>query len=224
VLQDAEITEVARSQVKELPQGETTESIPVNHPDTGYTLYLQGTDTGFDERARYRLLGQVISSPFYEELRTNRQLGYIVYATPFEMLEMPALGLVVQSPEASADDIDQAVSEFSDAFEERLSSLSDSDLEREKQAVISKLEEQDRQLSDVSERFWREIDRGATGFDSRDRLVAAVKAVDREQLLEVYRRAVLERNRALRVTTDSPGEETAASPQARQRPSEAPAG
>lgn len=224
VLQDTEITEVARSQVKELPQGETTESIPVNHPDTGYTLYLQGTDTGFDERARYRLLGQVISSPFYEELRTNRQLGYIVYATPFEMLEMPALGLVVQSPEASADDIDQAVSEFSDAFEERLSSLSDSDLAREKQAVISKLEEQDRQLSEVSERFWREIDRGATDFDSRDRLVAAVKAVDREQLLEVYRRAVLERNRALRVTTDSPGEETAASPQARQRPSEAPAG
>lgn len=224
VLRDAEITEVTRSQVKTLPEGETTETIPVNHPDTGYTLYLQGDDTGFDERARFRLLGQVISSPFYEELRTNRQLGYIVYATPFEMLETPALGLVVQSPEASAEEIDQAVSEFSDAFEERLSSLSDSDLEREKQAVISKLEEQDRQLGEVSERFWREIDRGATGFDSRDRLVAAVKAVDREQLMEVYRRAVLERNRALRVTTDSPDEETSASPQARQRPSEAPAG
>lgn len=224
VLRDADITEVTRSSVKALTPGETVETISVDHPDTGYTLYLQGDDTGFKERAAFRVLGQVISSPFYEEIRTNRQLGYIVYATPFEMLEMPAVGLVVQSPEASAADIDEAVSEFSVAFEEKLAAASDEDIEREKQAVISKLQEQDRQLGEVSERFWREIDREATGFDSRERLVKAVKAVDREQLLDTYRATLVERQRALRVITDLTAGDTAASPQARQRPSEAPEG
>ncbi|MEX2474401.1 insulinase family protein [Marinobacter sp.] len=224
VLQGAEITEVPRSTVKSLNDGETIVPMAVNHPDTGYTLYLQGENTSFPERAAFRLLGQIISSPFYEELRTNRQLGYIVYATPFEMLETPALGLVVQSPEASADEINQAVEEFSDTFEEHLGSLSDDELEREKQAVISKLLEQDRKLGEVSERFWREIDREATGFDSRERMVDAVKGVTRAQLVEIYRSAVLERQRALRVITDSPDEETAASQPVRPHPSEAPTG
>ncbi|MBS8239767.1 peptidase M16 [Marinobacter lipolyticus] len=223
VLQQAAITDVPRSKVRALPKTETVVPLTVDHPDTGYTLYMQGRHDGFDERAAFRLLGQIISSPFYEEIRTNRQLGYIVYATPFEMLEMPALGLVVQSPEASAQEIDQAIAEFSSDFEETLSDLSDTELEREKQAVISKLKEQERTLGEISERFWREIDRGATDFDSRERLVEAVKAVDQEQLLDIYRSAALERHRALQVITTPPDEETAASPQARPRPSEAPA-
>ncbi|MGF2686457.1 insulinase family protein [Marinobacter sp. DUT-3] len=201
VLNGAAITEVPRSTVRQLPEGESVVPLSVDHPDTGYTLYMQGDNTGFSERAAFRLLGQIISSPFYEEIRTTRQLGYIVYATPFEMLETPALGFVVQSPEASGEEIDQAVREFSDTFEERLSSLSDSDLEREKQAVISQLMEQDRTLGAVSERFWREIDREATNFDSREQLVKAVKAVDRDQLIKTYRKAVLDREHALRVVT-----------------------
>ncbi|WP_297797037.1 insulinase family protein [uncultured Marinobacter sp.] len=201
VLDGAEITEVPRSIVRRLPEGESIVPLSVDHPDTGYTLYMQGNNTGFSERAAFRLLGQIISSPFYEEIRTTRQLGYIVYATPFEMLETPALGFVVQSPQASGKEIDQAIREFSSAFEERLTTISDSDLAREKQAVISQLMEQDRTLGAVSERFWREIDREVTSFDSREQLVKAVKAVDRDELLETYREAVLDRQHALRVVT-----------------------
>ncbi len=201
MLNGDEITEVPRSIVRQRPKGESVVPLSVDHPDTGYTLYMQGDNTGFRERAAFRLLGQIISSPFYEEIRTTRQLGYIVYATPFEMLETPALGFVVQSPEASDEEIDQAVREFSDTFEERLATISDSDLAREKQAVISQLMEQDRTLGEVSERFWREIDREATNFDSREQLVRAVKSISREQLTETYRKAVLDRERALRVVT-----------------------
>ncbi|EON90842.1 protease III [Marinobacter lipolyticus SM19] len=201
VLNGAEITEVPRSIVRQLPKGESVVPLSVDHPDTGYTLYMQGDNTGFRERAAFRLLGQIISSPFYEEIRTTRQLGYIVYATPFEMLETPALGFVVQSPKASEEEIDQAVREFSDTFEERLATISDSDLAREKQAVISQLMEQDRTLGEISERFWREIDREASNFDSREQLVRAVKTISRDQLIETYRKAVLDRERALRVVT-----------------------
>jgi len=205
VLRDSRFADVPRSQVRQLPEMETDVSLAVDHPDTGYTLYMQGNNTSFDERARYRLLGQIISSPFYEEIRTNRQLGYIVYATPFEMLETPALGFVVQSPSASQNEIDQAVREFSDGFEGVLSGLTDERLDREKQAVISKLLEQDRQLGDISSRYWREIDRGVATFDSREQLAAAVKNVTRQALLDTFRKSVLERNQALRVVTGGNG-------------------
>ncbi|KPP97159.1 insulinase family protein [Marinobacter sp. HL-58] len=201
VLDDSDMTTVERSKVRGLPDGQTDLPIDVDHPDTGYTLYVQGRNTGFEERAAFRLLGQIISSPFYEELRTNRQLGYIVYATPFELLETPALGFVVQSPEASSDDIDKAVTEFSATFRDTLSDMSSKDLEREKQAVISKLMEKDRRLGEISERFWREIDRGQTGFDSREKLAEAIRQVSRESLLDILDNQVIERKRALRVFT-----------------------
>jgi secreted Zn-dependent insulinase-like peptidase len=205
VLGNSELVRVARSQVRQLPDNETLVSIDVDHPDTGYTLYMQGDNTSFEERARFRLLAQIISSPFYEEIRTNRQMGYIVYATPFEMLETPALGFVVQSPSASPAEIDQAVQEFSNSFEETLSALTAERLDREKQAVISKLLERDRQLGEISSRYWREIDRGMDTFDSRQQLANSIKQVGKPQLLETFRKAVLERKQALEVVTGGNG-------------------
>ena len=200
---DSQPATVNRSAVRDLPAGETVVTLPVPHPDTGYLRYSQGSSTGFDERARYRLLAQVISSAFYEEIRTNRQLGYVVYATPFEMLETPAIGLVVQSPDASADAIDEAVQAFADSFRKQIENMPGDELERERQAVISNLMEQDRRLTDVSQRYWREIDRQATDFSTRERLSAAVEQVTRAELLATFDAALEERDASLLVTTSA---------------------
>ncbi|KRW82825.1 peptidase M16 [Marinobacter sp. P4B1] len=206
VLDGRERTTVERSNIRQLPEGQTRAVLDVAHQDTGYTLYLQGNDTSYEERARFRLLAQIVSSPFYEEIRTTRQLGYIVYATAFEMLETPALGLVVQSPGADAQAIDQAVQAFSADFEDRLAELDDNRLNREKQAVISQLLQQDRQLGEVSGRYWREIDRNNEDFDSREQLADAIRKVSLEDLQKTYRKTLLDRERALMVVTSKDGE------------------
>lgn len=219
LLKESEVVKVPRSGVRQLPQGETPVSLAIDHPDTGYTLYMQGPDTSYQQRARYRLLGQVISSHFYEEIRTNRQLGYIVYATPFEMLETPALGFVVQSPVASAERIDQAVQAFSAGFTDTLKGMSESDLQREKQAVISQILEQDRQLGDISQRYWSEIDRGNEAFDSRQQMVRAVQSITAQELMKTFNSAVLQRTRALKVVSgDEDTSDRPAIQQIRQAP------
>lgn len=201
LLTDSEAATVDRSQVRDLPDGETRVILPVPHPDTGYVRYSQGSNTSFAERARYRLLGQVISGAFYEELRTTRQLGYVVYATPFEMLETPAIGLVVQSPEASTETIDNAVQAFAADFRSQLEAMPDEALAQEKQAVISNLMAQDRRLSDVSQRYWREIDREATEFDSRETLASAVQSVSKADLLMTFDTALRDLDASLLVST-----------------------
>ncbi|WP_339806349.1 insulinase family protein, partial [uncultured Marinobacter sp.] len=206
LLQDTKPADISRSAVRQLPEGETRVVMPVPHPDTGYVRYSQGTSTNMADRATYRLLAQIVSSPFYEEIRTQRQLGYVVYATSFEMLETPALALVVQSPEASADDIDNAVTAFSRRFENTLAAMTPAELEREKQAVTSRLLEQDRQLSQVSQRYWQEIDRSVDTFDSREQLAEAVRQVSHDDLLTAYRNAMLSYRASLLVTTQDGAE------------------
>ncbi|QBM16563.1 protease 3 [Marinobacter sp. JH2] len=201
VLRNSEQVDVQRSRVRQLPSGETEAILNVEHPDTGYTLYLQGKDRSYEERARYRLLAQIISSPFYEEIRTTKQLGYIVYATAFEILETPALGLIVQSPEASGVEVDDAVTEFAERFKDRLTELSPEQLNREKQAVISKVMARDRQLGDVSGRYWQEIDRENNEFNSREKLAAAIREVSLDELASTFEEAIIERQRAFKVVT-----------------------
>lgn len=201
IMADSQFVSVERSRIRQIPEGETDVGLDVRHPDTGYTLYLQGPDTSLAQRAQYQVLTQIIRSPFYERIRTQSQLGYIVYATSFEMLETPALALVVQSPDASPEAIDQAVQEFMADFSSTLAAIDSTDLEREKQAVISRIKEQDRQLGDISGRYWHDIDRGTLEFDSREKMVAAVKNVSLEQLQNVYQNAITERSRALKVTS-----------------------
>ena len=128
-----------------------------------------------------------------------------MYATAFEILETPALGLVVQSPEADAGAIDRAVQAFSADFESRLAELDDNRLNREKQAVISQLLQQDRQLGEVSGRYWREIDRNNEDFDSREQLAEAIRKVSLEDLQQTYRKTLLDRERALLVVTGKDG-------------------
>ncbi|MGO1233636.1 MAG: insulinase family protein [Marinobacter sp.] len=220
VLDDGKRTTVERSGLRQLPQNQTNARIDVDHPDTGYTLYLQGQDTSYPERARFRLLAQIVSSPFYEEIRTTRQLGYIVQASNFEILETPALGLIVQSPTADGTAIDNAVADFAESFTEQLGNLDEKRLDREKQAVISKLLENDRQLDDISGRYWREIDRQNHQFNSREQLADAIRQVTLEELRATFRQTMLERERALQVVTNTDeSNEKDILEQLRQRPS-----
>ena len=202
IMADSQYTNVERSRIRQIPTGETRVSMDISHPDAGYALYLQGTNTSLAERAQYRLLTQIVRSPFYKNIRTQRQLGYIVYATSFEMLETPALALVVQSPDTSPQAINAAVDEFVESFAITLAGLGSKELEQEKQAVISGILEQERQLGDISGRFWSEIDRGNGNFNSREQLVTAIENVSLAQLRSTFRIALKQRERALLVTSD----------------------
>ena len=202
IMADSQYTNVERSRIRQIPAGETRVNMNISHPDAGYALYLQGPNTSLAERAQYRLLTQIIRSPFYENIRTQRQLGYIVYATSFEMLETPALALVVQSPDTRPQAINAAVDEFVESFASTLAGLGSKELEQEKQAVISGILDQERQLGDISGRFWNEIDRGNSNFDSREQLVAAIENVSLAQLQSTFRTALEQRERALLVTSN----------------------
>jgi secreted Zn-dependent insulinase-like peptidase len=52
--------------------------------------------------------------------------------------------------------------------------------------LISQLMKQEQKLNQRSNRYWQEIDKGYTRFDSREQLAAAIDQVSLEQLLESY--------------------------------------
>ncbi|TVP53690.1 MAG: peptidase M16 [Halomonadaceae bacterium] len=197
IMNGSETTQSERSQVNHLPRQKQQLSATVDHSDTGYVRYIQAEGNSIEQQAQYRVLAQILSSPFYESLRTQQQVGYIVHAAQYPLLDMPALALILQSPDRDGADIDQRVQQFLEDFSSRLEDLSTAEFEQQKAAVVTRLSEEETQLRAISERYWQEIDRSNPNFDTREKMIQSVRALEQQQLVDIYREQVLNNPRQL---------------------------
>lgn len=166
--------------------------------------YLQGPDRSIDSQARLAVLGQLLETPFYQRLRTEEQLGYVVNARYSPMLDAPGISLLVQSPETRSEAIQARIDAFLDDFAERLETLDDDALAPYRQAVHDQLMQRDNSLSERTNRLWRALAYGDTAFDRQRRLADQALSVTAESLREAW--PALREDAVARVSFD-PGDE-----------------
>ena len=82
------------------------------HEDHALAVYRQARGRDFAERAKIALIVQATGNRFFHELRTEREIGYIVFATFMPMLDVPGLALVVQSPSNPPETLHRHVDSF----------------------------------------------------------------------------------------------------------------
>ena len=183
LLSGVKTTDVNRPRVVSLG-GDTKwfDTLIVKHPDTGFLYYIQGANRSHDEQSKFLMLSQVLASDYYAELRTKQQLGYIVFATNFNLLEVPGIAFVVQSPTASGKELTNATEALLKEQTIALSSMEQSEFNRYKEAVISRLEEKENRLYQVSNRYWQELDRQNYEFNTRQRLIDEIRSLSIQSL------------------------------------------
>ena len=164
------------------------QAITVNHNDKAVVLYVQGETDTLQDNANMLLLQQVVESAFYHELRTEQQLGYIVFVTAMGLKEVPGSLFVVQSPQASVPHIQQSIQNFLVAYSEQLPT----DLNRHKQAVLTHLLERPKTLSEMAERQWTNILKNDHTFSYRKRLADHVSRLEFSDLQQYYRKVILQ--------------------------------
>lgn len=178
-----QIKPVARARVRKLPAGQwLLRDSPAIPDDAAMALVYQGKTAGIDEQAATQLLGSLIQTPYYQALRTEAQLGYIVQAFAFNILDTPALGFVVQSNDHPVSDIVKHSRVFIEHYISTLAELPDETFVATKAGLIAQLTEEDKKLGDMAARYWAELDRQAYDFDTRERLVAAIEKLDKSSL------------------------------------------
>ncbi|TDB01265.1 insulinase family protein [Halomonas marinisediminis] len=165
--------------------------LPALTPQTGreesiLLRYLQGPDRSLDSQARLALLGQLIDTPFYQRLRTEQQLGYVVHAGYSPMLDAPGLALLVQSPETDSESIADHMDRFLQSFGATLETLDEEALAPYRQAVHAELTRRDTSLSGRTNRLWRTLAYGDTEFERRDKLAERVLAITADELREAW--------------------------------------
>lgn len=137
------------------------------------------------------LLRQMFHSPFFNSLRTEKQLGYVVMASGMPLKKVPGSIMVVQSPTASGAELIDEISGFIDTFVDVIPE----DLSVHKQALSNNLLQAPKSLAQQSSRYWDNILYKTPTFDRRKQLVAAINGVTYEEFVDYYNLVTLPERR-----------------------------
>ena len=159
------------------------------------------------------LLSAVLDEPFYNELRTKQQLGYIVASGIKGVAETRTLSFIVQSNIAPSNVLTVEILKFLDSAETGiLAKIPRSDLAIYIKSLIEKKTDPDKDLSVEATRNWSEISSGRLNFNRLQREAAALLDIKKEDLLAFWRNIYVNSGRRVFITEIIPKQGAASSP------------
>ncbi|MEW7312105.1 pitrilysin [Buttiauxella gaviniae] len=150
---------------------------------------------GYDEMASTAyssMLGQIIQPWFYNQLRTQEQLGYAVFAFPMSIGRQWGIGFLLQSNDKQPAYLYQRFKAFYPIAEQKLRNMSAEDFAQLQQGMITEIMQAPQTLSQEASQLSKDFDRGNLDFDSRDKVVAEIKKLTPQKLADFFHQAVIE--------------------------------
>jgi insulysin len=202
LLTNAQPRPAAALEVVQLQSGDNfVHPVDVKHDDSVVFWYRQGPANDWASRAMTGLSGQITKSGFFQQLRTEQQLGYVVSAMYWPQFDVPAVGFVIQSPSASAPQVAVAIDAFLQGTLVGDLAITAEQFERHKLALINEIQQPHKNLWEESEYFWGEIAKRELDFDSREQLVAAAQAIEFDAWQAWFQTHMVDSPAAVLVTT-----------------------
>ncbi|MRS89509.1 pitrilysin [Enterobacteriaceae bacterium RIT714] len=149
---------------------------------------------GYDEfasSAYSAVLGQIIQPWFYNQLRTEEQLGYAVFAFSMNIGRQWGLGFLLQSSDKQPAYLWQRYQAFFPQAEEKLRAMKPEEFAQIQQAVIAQVQQAPQTLGEEASQLSKDFDRGNMQFDSRDKVVAEIKQLTPQKVADFFHQAVV---------------------------------
>ena len=146
----------------------------------------------FSSTAASTLLGQIIQPWFYNQLRTEEQLGYAVFAFPMNVGRQWGMGFLLQSSDKQPASLWQRFQAFFPTAEAKLRAMKPEEFAQLQQAVISQMMQAPQTLGEEASKLSKDFDRGNMRFDSRDKVVAQIKLLTPQKLADFFHQTVVE--------------------------------
>lgn len=181
--------QVPRLQEMSLEGKSLTHKPELSHNDNAWLKYYQPAETdgaeSYPSQARWMLLAHILQSPYYHEMRTQQQLGYVVFASYHPTLKVPGLSLLVQSPSHTPEQIQSLSDAFMGNFTQNFAAISEQEFTEQKAGLLANILDSDDRLQERAQRLWREMALDEISFDRREQLAEAVKALQVEDLRQL---------------------------------------
>ncbi|WP_438865567.1 insulinase family protein [Neptunicella sp.] len=198
-LQDKLLTNITRSNeisrhvvdIRELPC--SVLKVDNVDDDAAVVIYFQSPSESVADIAMTILAEQIWAGPFFNQLRTEQQLGYLVGTGYFPVNQHPGMAFYIQSPNTDVNNLVDAIHQFLHQSVQQLSAYPTSRWQHLKHSVAKQLTEKDQNLSMRSQRLWLAIANKDWQFEQQQKLAEFIMALSLEQI-QLFCQNMLERN------------------------------
>jgi secreted Zn-dependent insulinase-like peptidase len=127
-------------------------------------------------------------------MRTEKKYGYVVFATPYPMLDQGGLAFIVQSPTANSKTLFDESQQFLKGYVDDIRDMSDENFSAHQEGLITNLTKKPLNLQEKSNKFWSEIDRDNTQFDTQQTLADYIAKLNQKDVADYLEQHVLSNN------------------------------
>ncbi|MCY4046001.1 MAG: insulinase family protein [Cellvibrionales bacterium] len=152
------------------------QQIETPYTDKAYLYYWQSQNQGIHEQADWQLMSKYLESGYFDTLRTEQQLGYVVYADYYPVFEFGGMIFVVQSPNAGINQIHQSTQAYLKQKFDALDALTAAEFDAYRAALIDQWQDKPKNLRQETKQYWNAIVNGF-GFDRKQKMVDALQQV-----------------------------------------------
>lgn len=141
--------------------------------------------------ANSTLLSQIIQPWFYNQLRTQQQLGYAVFTFQMPVGRQWGIGFLLQSNSKQPALLLQRYEAFYPDAEKRLRAMSQQEFAQYQAALINELQQRPQTLDEEAGRYGKDFYRENYAFDTREKVIEQVKTLTPQSLADFFHRAVI---------------------------------
>lgn len=153
---------------------------------TLYQLDCETDGSTMSLRARLELFAHIFKEPCFNQLRTQEQLGYLVFSGILRIEGVDYFRILIQSDVASPQLLDQRIELFVARFRSIIAEMSLETWQKQVNAVVKALLEKPKHEMEESMRAWREIANETFVFDRRQRVAAVVSTLQPRDLVSFF--------------------------------------
>jgi len=149
-----------------------------------YREYVLGDDSP-ELRAKSLVISQALQQPFFTEMRTNQQLGYIVWSYSTNRDETHYLSFVIQSGAFTADDVNQRADDFIVTTPEFMANMDAETFQQLKDSAIEKLEKKPMSIAERALKLKRDIFEHNADFGRDEKTIEALQSLEQSDVVSL---------------------------------------
>ncbi|MZG31271.1 MAG: peptidase M16 [Nitrospinae bacterium] len=143
---------------------------------------IQVGEKSFSSLAQSSIIASIVESDFYTQMRTNQQLGYIVWSFHQRLEERIFFRLVIQSSTHGPFEMSKRVNAWLAGTKKLFADLTDQEFERHKHSLIVALEKEGDSIGAVAGDLYALATDEKGDFRFKKKLIQAIKDLNKEDV------------------------------------------
>ena len=136
-------------------------------------------------QAQFAMINKLFSPTFFNDLRTNQQLGYAVFSLDYDIHDYPTLGMTIVSDNTNLQDLKEKMMMFQDGFSIALQDLDKKIITNVKKSMLEDLDQKPENIFIEAFKLIDDWEKGNYDFDTEKQIRDFISQTSKNDLVNL---------------------------------------